>query len=216
MPFMLQIRFFVLVIASLSAIGIVAAQDVNNASQSTSAQSTSESAASEQRVSIKEDPVALDAMGRIALSAHLVTDELNATLDTPIKNVRFIVRNRSSFFYTYASGWVTFYGADGVRCGEGLFTLPAFASDEVVETDAPGLRLTCRPANWRIVAVNLLTRLTDLAKPEDATQKRERTITPPLTININGETFPVQVNNPLEIKVGQEKIKIIVSTEQQR
>jgi len=35
---------------------------------------------------------------------------------------------------------------------------------------------------------------------------------PPLEININGKTVPIQPGNPLEITVGKERVRIIVNT----
>ena len=31
--------------------------------------------------------------------------------------------------------------------------------NESAETDTPGIRITCAPSNWRIIATNLLPRL---------------------------------------------------------
>jgi hypothetical protein len=33
---------------------------------------------------------------------------------------------------------------------------------------------------------------------------------PPLEINVNGKTIPVQLGNPLEILVGKERVRIVV------
>ena len=33
---------------------------------------------------------------------------------------------------------------------------------------------------------------------------------PPLEINVNGKTIPVQLGNPLEIQVGKERVRIVV------
>ena len=121
----------------------------------------------EARVPLAQEAVGYDAEGRVALSASLLTQDLAGAPDAPVRNTRVVVRNRSRLFYTYAQGWATFYDERGVRCGEGLWKLEAFAPDEQVEVDTPGLRLVCRPATWRVVATTLLTRTTDVAKPRD-------------------------------------------------
>ncbi|HEY0080934.1 MAG TPA: hypothetical protein VGB73_20185 [Pyrinomonadaceae bacterium] len=178
---------------------------------------------SEQRVNIDAEAVALDADGRPALVARLRTTRLTGTIDAPERNSRFLIENRSPFFYNYASGWATFYDAQGVRCGEGLWKLEALAPTESAEVDTPGLRLTCTPATWRIVATNLLTRTTDVAKPSadappqpqspetTSTPANSSTTLPPLEININGKTLPIQPGNPLEIKVGKERVRITLN-----
>ncbi|HZB47265.1 MAG TPA: hypothetical protein VE360_18540, partial [Pyrinomonadaceae bacterium] len=33
---------------------------------------------------------------------------------------------------------------------------------------------------------------------------------PPLEININGKTVPIQLGNPLEVTVGNERVRIVV------
>jgi hypothetical protein len=33
---------------------------------------------------------------------------------------------------------------------------------------------------------------------------------PPLEINVNGKTIPLQLGNPLEIVVGKERVRIVV------
>jgi hypothetical protein len=165
----------------------------------------------ETRVLLTQEPLAFDLMGREALSAHLLPTELNGTPEAPLKNARFTIKNRSASFYTYASGWVTFYSNDGIRCGEAIFSVPAIAPGEIVETDAPGLRLRCSPATWRIVATNLLTRLNDLAKPQQ-TRERDRTVSTPLTLNLNGDSFPIRLDDPIEVKMGDRIIRVVVST----
>jgi hypothetical protein len=174
----------------------------------------------ELRVALNEQPVALDAMGRAALAARLATPALQGTVDAPVKNARLIVENRGPFFYTYVSGWATFYDGNGVRCGEGLFKVDALAPGEAVETDMPGARITCTPVSWRIVATNLLTRTSETAKPAAGqamtVQASDATTTsaavPPLIISIDGEEHPVQLNNPLVIRMGNRRRTIIVKT----
>ena len=186
---------------------------------------------SEAHVPLAQAAVGYDAEGREALTATLLTQDLAGAQDAPVRNTRVVVRNRSRLFYTYAQGWATFYDERGVRCGEGLWKLEAFAPDEQVEVDTPGLRLVCRPATWRVVATTLLTRTTDVAKPRDpnAPPPPEGGVTPPspttpaaspstaattgvppLEININGKTVPIQLGNPLEVTVGNERVRIVV------
>lgn len=175
----------------------------------------------ELRVALDAQPVALDALGRPALGARLVTTTLQGTVDAPVKNGRLIVENRGAFFYTYVSGWATFYDGNGVRCGEGLFKVDALAPGEAVETDMPGARITCTPVTWRIVATNLLTRTSETAKPtgeQAMTVQASDTATttsaavPPLVISIDGEEHPIQLNNPLVIRMGNRRRTIVVRT----
>ncbi|HEX8685254.1 MAG TPA: hypothetical protein VF654_02095, partial [Pyrinomonadaceae bacterium] len=168
---------------------------------------------------------------------------LAGTPEAPVRNTRLVVENRSRVFYNYAAGWATFYGADNVRCGEGLWKLEAFAPGEQVEVDTPGLRLTCTPSTWRLVATTLLTRTGDVAKPReqapappaetgapqsdtpesaattpasaapggaDAAGTAAPSAVPPLEINVNGKTIPIQLGNPLDIVVGKERVRIVV------
>jgi hypothetical protein len=121
----------------------------------------------EPRVPLGEPAVAYDIDGRTVLAGRLRTTALAGTPDAPERNTRIVIESRAPVFYTYVSGWATFYGGDGVRCGEGLWKLEALAPEESAEVDTPGLRLTCTPTTWRIVALNLLTRTTDAAKPAD-------------------------------------------------
>ena len=106
-------------------------------------------ALNERRVSLNEAAVALDANGAPALEATLRTTALNGAPDTPVTNIRMIVKNRSDVAYAFVSGAVTFYDAAGVRCGEGVFKADALAVDESFETDSPGLRIRCEAATWR-------------------------------------------------------------------
>ncbi|HEV3470725.1 MAG TPA: hypothetical protein VG148_15480 [Pyrinomonadaceae bacterium] len=183
---------------------------------------------SEARVPMAQTAVALDVAGREALGGRLRSPQLSGTPDAPARNTRIVVENRTPLFYTYASGWATFYGEDGVRCGEGLWKLEALAPQEQVEVDTPGLRLTCQPATWRLVATTLLTRTGDVAKPPEGAPAPAETAAedqagetqapaagptaalPPLEINVNGKTIPIQPGNPLEIVVGKERVRIVV------
>ena len=151
---MVKIRLFAVCVAliTMSALAVRAQQ---------AQLGTAQQEQTELRVALNAQPVALDAMGRPALAARLVTPAINGTVDAPVKNARLVIENRGPFFYTYVSGWATFYDGNGVRCGEGLFKVDALASAEAVETDMPGARITCTPVSWRIVATNLLTRTSE-------------------------------------------------------
>jgi hypothetical protein len=186
-----------------------------------------ERGAREPRVALNEAATAYDAAGRVALAGRLRTQQLAGAQDAPVRNALVVVENRSGLFYNYASGWATFYDAAGVRCGEGLWKVEAFAPAESSEVDTPGLRLTCAPATWRLTALNLLTRSTDIAKPTeqgsapaattpataDSTASGAAVVAeaaPRLEININGKTLPLQLDNPVDIVVGKERVLITV------
>jgi hypothetical protein len=182
------------------------------------------------RVTLTEQTTAYDVAGRIALGGRLRTTQLAGTEDAPVRNVTVVVENRSEFFYNYVSGYATFYGGDGVRCGEGLWKAEALAPGEQAALDTPGLRLTCTPTTWRLSALNLLTRTTDVAKPADPasastpatsaaaatagtpalTATPAPTALPRLEININGKTLPLQLDNPIDLVVGKERVLIVV------
>lgn len=196
--------------------------------QDTAPATTAEPAGTgERRVPLAEAAQVYDAAGRFAVEARLRTTALAATPDAPARNIQMVVTNRSLFFYSYVTGWATFYDASGVRCGEGLWKTVAFAPNESVEVDTPGLRLTCAPATWRVTASNLLTGTRDLSQPEQPTAPPATEVQPPaptppqgtnraatlprLEININGRTLPLQLGNPLEIVVGQERVQIVVN-----
>jgi hypothetical protein len=226
------VKFKLFTMASLVA--FVAACACAASAQQTAA-STSDVRPSEQHVPLAQAALAYDVAGNEALGGRLRTQALAGTPEAPVRNTRLVVENRSPVFYNYVAGWATFYGEDGVRCGEGLWKLEAFAPREQVEVDTPGLRLTCTPATWRIVATTLLTRTGDVAKPRQPTQPppaetgapTSSTTTPaepatttgttpaaagvpPLEINVNGKTIPLQLGNPLEIVVGRERVRIVV------
>jgi hypothetical protein len=182
----------------------------------------------EARVALADAATAYDIAGRVALSARLRTTQLAGAVDAPVRNAAIVVENRGGVFFNYASGWATFYDGAGVRCGEGLWKVEAFAPGESAEVDTPGLRLTCAPATWRVTALNLLTRSTDVAKPsepapttagaqpvETATQATPAAsagadASPRLEINVNGKTLPLQLDNPLDVIVGKERVLIVV------
>ncbi|MDT7541988.1 MAG: hypothetical protein QOE33_1892 [Acidobacteriota bacterium] len=194
------------------------------AAQPQTQQTPDERGTKESRVALTDAATAFDAKGHTAIGARLRTTQLAGAIDAPVRNVSLVVENRSGLFYNYASGWATFYDAGGVRCGEGLWKTEAFAPGETAEVDTPGLRLTCAPATWRITALNLLTRSTDIAKPGEpapatgATPTMTVAQTGPATaetpqrleININGKTMPLQFDNPVDIVVGKERVRIVV------
>jgi hypothetical protein len=196
------------------------------------ASSSSQAATAEQRVPLAEQAIAFDATGRAALAARLLTTTLNGSNDAPLRNARLVIENRSADFYTYISGWATFYDAAGVRCGEGMFKVDALASQESAETDTPGLRLTCAPNSWRIVALNLLTRAGDTARPilpalaqtaSAATEAAQPATTAqqpdtmPLFVNISvdGQAYRVPLGSTLEIPINKKRTKITVSASPQ-
>jgi hypothetical protein len=170
----------------------------------------------EQRASLNEAPTALDVKGNPALEGRLLTTMLNGSDDSPVMNARLAIKNVSPNFYIYVTGWATFYDAGAVRCGEGLFKIDALAPGESAETDTPGLRLRCTPASWRIVATNLLTRTTDAAKPADTvappveTPVEEKPAPINFIISIDGNHYPIQVNRPMVLKMGNRNRKVVL------
>src|SRR2546421_118885 len=167
----------------------------------------------EQRAALNEAATASDGKAAAAIEARLLTTVLNGSEDSPVTNVRIVVKNVSANFYTYVSGWATFYDSSAVRCGEGLFKLDALAPNESAEVDTPGLRLHCSPASWRIVATNLLSRNADFA-PIAAPPPVEAVVEKPPPVNfiisIDGEQHPIQVNNPIVLKLGNRNRKIVL------
>ena len=154
---------------------------------------------------LTEAVTANDALGSPAIEARLMTTMLNGAEDSPVTNVKLVIKNVSPNFYTYVTGWATFYDSAGVRCGEGLFKVDALAANESVGTDTPGLRLRCSPSTWRIAPTNLLTRSVDMAKTAESPviePNAERPAPQNFVISIDGEEHPIQVNNPLVLKVG--------------
>lgn len=169
-----------------------------------SAQETT-GALNEKRVPLSEAAVALDANGAPALEATLRTTALNGAPETPVTNIRMIVKNRSTEAYAFVSGSITFYDAAGVRCGEGMFKAAALAADESFETDAPGLRIRCEATSWRIVATNLLVRMPPNAPIGALTRAPAN-----LVIDIDGEAHPIQLDKPLTLTLGEKRRTIIV------
>jgi hypothetical protein len=163
----------------------------------------------EKRVALTEPAVALDASGAPALEATLRTTALNGAVETPVTNIRMVVRNRSALPYAFVSGAVTFYDAAGVRCGEGVFKADALAVDESFETDTPGVRIRCQVATWRLVASNLVPR-TPPNPPVGALARTPSNF----VISIDGETHPIQLDRPLTLTLGEKRRTIIVRTAQ--
>jgi hypothetical protein len=164
----------------------------------------------ESRPSLSDVATAPDSHGAPAIEARLLTTMLNGADDSPVTNVKLVVRNVSANFYTYVTGWATFYDSAGIRCGEGLFKVDALAVNESASTDTPGLRLRCSPATWRIVATNLLTRAADVAKPGESAPEAERTAPANFIISIDGEEHPIQLNNPIVLQMGTRERKIVL------
>lgn len=159
----------------------------------------------ERRVALTEVAVALDASGATALEATLRTTALNGAPDTPVTNVRLVVRNRSAISYAFVSGAVTFYDAAGVRCGEGVFKADVLAVDESFETDIPGLRIRCDAASWRIIATHLLPRMAPNQPSTTLTRAPAN-----LLISIDGEEHPIQLDKPLTVVLGERRRTIVV------
>jgi hypothetical protein len=170
----------------------------------------------EQRAALTDAAIAFDARSAPALEARLQTQMLNGSDDSPVTNVKIAVKNVTPNFYTYVSGWATFYDANGTRCGEGLFKLDALAPQESAEVDTPGLRLRCSAATWRVVATNLMTRTVDAAKPTEAVLPSQSAEVPgrPAPVNfiisIDGEEHPIQLNNPIVLQLANKSRKIVL------
>lgn len=169
----------------------------------------------EQRAALNEAAIALDAKSAPALEARLLTQVLNGSDDSPVTNIKLSVKNTTANFYTYVSGWATFYDANATRCGDGLFKIDALAPQESAEVDTPGLRLRCSPQSWRVVVTNLMTRTTDIAKPNEPAPPAETTVPErpaPMNfiMNIDGQDYPIQLNNPLVLKLGNRNRKIVL------
>lgn len=172
----------------------------------------------EQRAALNETAIAYDARSAPALEARLLTQVLNGAEDSPVTNVKISVKNTTPNFYTYVSGWATFYDANAIRCGEGLFKVDALAPQESAEVDTPGLRLRCSPQSWRVVATNLMTRTVDIAKPTEPTPPvpaapaavPERPAPMNFIISVDGEEHPIQVNNPITLRLGNRDRRIVI------
>ena len=158
----------------------------------------------EQRVSLSNAAVAFDATGAAALEATLVTTGINGASDTPVTNIRLLVKNVSPVFFTYVSGFVSFYDSSGVRCGEGIFKADVLAPNESTETDAPGIRIRCSPGTWRVVATNLVPRLAPMAEMKTDTPVSR------LMITVDGEEHPIQLDKPIVLTVGDSHRTVVL------
>lgn len=162
----------------------------------------------ERRVALTDTAVALDGSGAPALEATLKTTALNGAEDSPVTNIRLVVRNSSSVPYTFVSGLVTFYDGAGVRCGEGLFKADALAVGEAFETDTPGIRIRCAPSTWRIVANNLLPRVAPSGPVSAGTTASRSGLN--LVISVDGEEHPIQLDKPIVLKFGAAQRTIVL------
>jgi hypothetical protein len=173
------------------------------------AQGTTPAETNEKRVPLSEAAVAMDGTGAAALEATLRTTSLTGSPEAPITNVRIVVKNVSAIPYAFVSGLITFYDAGGVRCGEGVFKADALATNESFETDAPGLRIRCEPASWRLVAINLLPRIVpnQLVAPLSRANSN-------LEIVIDGESHPIQLDKPLVLTLGERRRTVVVRAAQ--
>jgi hypothetical protein len=165
----------------------------------------------EGRVALAGTAVALDRSGVSALEATLKTTALNGSTDWPVTNIRLVVKNSGSVPYAFASGLVTFYDGAGVRCGEGIFKADALSVSEAFETDTPGIRIRCAPSTWRIVATNLVPRVTpNVASMSAAPASSERRAGLNLIISVDGEEHPIQLERPMVLTVGTAQRTIVV------
>ena len=170
----------------------------------------------EQRAALNEAATGFDAKGAPAIEGKLLTTMLNGSEDSPLTNVRLVVKNTSSTFYTYVTGWATFYDSNAVRCGEGMFKVDALAPGESAETDTPGLRLKCTAASWRIAPNNLLTRAAETViappppPPAPEPAPMEKRSVGNFVLSISGEDHPIQVGNPVVVKMGGKRVKIVL------
>jgi hypothetical protein len=168
------------------------------------AQQPNESA--ERRVALTDTAAALDAAGTSALEGSLRTSALNGTPDSPVTNIRMVVKNSGAISYAFVSGLVTFYDTSGVRCGEGLFKADALAVGEAFETDTPGIRIRCSPSTWRIIATNLLPRVAPVVETVAPVSRSNMN----LVISIDGEEHPLQIDRPLVLTLGNAQRTIVV------
>ena len=162
----------------------------------------------EKRVALSDTAVALDGAGAPALEGTLKTTALNGAEDSPVTNIRFVVKNSSAVSFLFVSGLVTFYDGGGVRCGEGLFKADALSVGEAFETDAPGIRIRCSPATWRIVATNLLPRVNPIAASAPSATATRSSLN--LVISVDGEEHPIQLDKPMVLRLGDAQRTIVL------
>ena len=161
----------------------------------------------ERQVPLTSTAVAFDGAGVSALEATLKTTALNGAIDSPVTNIRLIIKNSSNTPYAFVSGLVTFYDGTGVRCGEGIFKADALTVNEAFETDTPGIRIRCSPASWRIVATNLLPRVAPNGTASPASAARAGLN---LVISVDGEEHPIQLDKPMVLTMGDARRTIVV------
>ena len=167
----------------------------------------------ERRVALTEAAVALDGSGASALEATLKTTALNGAADSPVTNIRLVVKNSGVVPYAFVSGLVTFYDGAGVRCGEGIFKADALSVNESFETDTPGIRIRCAPVTWRIIATNLLSRVAPngaASISSASTASAEKPARLNLIISVDGEEHPIQLERPMVLTLGAERRTIVV------
>jgi hypothetical protein len=162
----------------------------------------------EPRVPLTQAAIALDGAGSPALEATLRTTSPNGTPDSPVTNISMVIKNVSPYFFGYISGVVTFYDSAGLRCGEGLFKADVLAPNESVETDAPGIRIRCSPATWRVVATNLVLRTPPLAPLMESPAATG--VESNLLLSVDGEEHPIQLDKPMVVTWGDSKRTIVV------
>lgn len=162
----------------------------------------------ERRVALNETAVALDVSRAAALEATLRTPALNGAEDSPVTNIRLVVKNSSSVSYAFVSGLVTFYDSAGVRCGEGLFKADALSVGEAFETDTPGIRIRCAAATWRIVATSLLPRVLPGAPVSLGPTASRSGLN--LVISVDGEEHPIQLDKPMVLNLGDRQRTIVL------
>ncbi|HKO61427.1 MAG TPA: hypothetical protein VJV03_09725 [Pyrinomonadaceae bacterium] len=161
----------------------------------------------ERLVPLTNTAIALDGNGVAALEATLKTTALHGAEDSPVTNIRVVVRNASSIDLAFVSGLITFYDSAGVRCGEGIFKADALTVGEAFETDTPGIRIRCSPATWRIVATNLLPRVPPAVTTPPLMSSRSSAN---LIISVDGEEHPIQLDRPLVLQFGATERTIVV------
>ena len=108
----------------------------------------------EKRVPLGEAAVATDGTGAGALEATLKTTALNGSPDAPITNVRLVVKNTSPIQYAFVAGFVTFYDAAGVRCGEGMFKAVVFNVASSAPAPVPSVATAASPKGTRFPPVS--------------------------------------------------------------
>ena len=159
-------------------------------------------------MALTETAVALDESGTSALEATLRTTAISGAEDSPVTNVRLVIKNSSNIAFAFVSGLVTFYDSAGVRCGEGLFKADALLAGEAFETDTPGIRIRCAPATWRIVANSLLPRVSPgSTAPAPLILGRSGLN---LVISVDGEEHPIQLNKPMVVTLGDRQRTIVL------